>query len=55
MLSKKLMAKKLANRLVKGKKKKKQRINTRKEATIRTFGKLRYYLSQWLGEWILYV
>lgn len=55
MLNKKLLAKRLANRLVKGKKEKKRRINTRKDATTKAFGKTRYYLSWWFGSWVLFI
>lgn len=44
-------------KLAKKKRKSKKRIvnNRKKEFMINQFGKARYYLSYWFGQWVLYV
>lgn len=59
MLDKKL-AVKLANEILNHKEMKKKRAkkheksDNQKQQKIELFGKARYYLAYWLGEWILY-
>ena len=61
MINNKQIAYKIANELLnhkkmKGKRSKKREIKVnRKQQKIELFGKVRYYLAYWFGEWILYI